>query len=97
MLYEYLRLLPAIISTSTIFSPNDVVEFSDSKAGYSYFQVNEPHLYISRIQPQMLIGSNFGLLATVNKKIVVKPPDWLYVTQVQPVAADVIRRSYTPN
>ena len=28
-----------------------------------------------RIQPQMLIGSNFGLVATVNKKIVVKAPD----------------------
>ncbi|MDZ7960579.1 MAG: Uma2 family endonuclease [Aulosira sp. DedQUE10] len=50
-----------------------------------------------RIQSQMLIGSNFGLVATVNKKIVVKAPDWLYVPQVQPVAADVIRRSYTPN
>ncbi|MBH8573185.1 Uma2 family endonuclease [Nostocaceae cyanobacterium CENA369] len=50
-----------------------------------------------RIQPQMLIGSNFGLVATVNKKIVVKAPDWFYVPQVQPVAADVIRRSYTPN
>src|SRR5689334_14011728 len=50
-----------------------------------------------RIQPQMLIGSNFGLVATVNKKIVVKAPDWFYVPQVQPVAADVIRRGYTPN
>ncbi len=45
----------------------------------------------------MLIGSNFGLVATVNKKIVVKAPDWFYVPQVQPVAADVIRRSYTQN
>ncbi|MBD2413638.1 Uma2 family endonuclease [Nostoc calcicola FACHB-3891] len=50
-----------------------------------------------RIQPQMLIGSNFGLVATVNKKIVVKAPDWFYVPQVHPVAADVIRRSYTQN
>jgi Uma2 family endonuclease len=50
-----------------------------------------------RIQPQMLIGSNFGLVATINKKIVIKAPDWFYVPQVQPVAADVIRRSYTPN
>jgi Uma2 family endonuclease len=49
------------------------------------------------IQPQMLIGSNFGLVATVNKKIVVKAPDWCYVPQVQSVAAGVIRRSYTPN
>ncbi|MBD2385446.1 Uma2 family endonuclease [Cylindrospermum sp. FACHB-282] len=50
-----------------------------------------------RIQPQMLIGSNFGLVATVNKKIIVKAPDWFYVPQVQPVAANVVRRSYTPN
>ncbi|AUT02965.1 hypothetical protein CLI64_22575 [Nostoc sp. CENA543] len=50
-----------------------------------------------RIQPEMLIGSNFGLVATVNKKIVVKAPDWFYVPQVQPVATDIIRRSYTQN
>ena len=49
------------------------------------------------IQPQMLIGSNFGLVATVNKKIVVKAPDWFYVPQVQPVEEGVIRRSYTPH
>jgi Uma2 family endonuclease len=50
-----------------------------------------------RIQPEMLIVSNFGLVATVKKKIVVKAPDWLYVPQVQPVPEGVIRRSYTPN
>jgi Uma2 family endonuclease len=44
-----------------------------------------------------LIGSNFGLVVTVNKKIVVKAPDWFYVPQVQPSGANVIRRSYTPN
>lgn len=49
------------------------------------------------IQPEMLIVSNFGLVATVNKKIVVKAPDWLYVPRVNPVAEGVIRRSYTPN
>jgi len=49
-----------------------------------------------RIQPEMLIVSNFGLFATVNKKIVVKAPDWLYVPRVNPVAEGVIRRSYTP-
>ena len=37
-----------------------------------------------RIQPEMLIGSNFALVATVNKKIVVKAPDWFYVPQVHP-------------
>ncbi|MDF5724593.1 MAG: Uma2 family endonuclease [Rhizonema sp. PD37] len=50
-----------------------------------------------RIQPQMLIGSNFGLVANVNKKTVIKAPDWFYVPNVQPVASDVIRRSYTQN
>jgi Uma2 family endonuclease len=50
-----------------------------------------------RIFPEMLIVSNFGLVATVNKKIVVEAPDWLYVPRVNPVAEGVIRRSYTPN
>lgn len=50
-----------------------------------------------RIQPEMLIGSNFGLVATLNKKIVIKAPDWFYVPHVHPVAEGTIRRSYTPN
>lgn len=50
-----------------------------------------------RIQAQMLVGTNFGLVATVKKKIVVKAPDWFYVPQVQPVAPEIIRRSYTPH
>ncbi|BAU14936.1 hypothetical protein LEP3755_54920 [Leptolyngbya sp. NIES-3755] len=50
-----------------------------------------------RIRPEMLIGSNFALVATVRNKIVLKAPDWFYVPQVQPVSADVIRRSYTQN
>lgn len=49
------------------------------------------------ISSQMLVGSNFGLVANVNKKIVVKAPDWFYVSHVHPVAEGVIRRSYTPN
>ncbi|PPS41454.1 Uma2 family endonuclease [Chroococcidiopsis sp. TS-821] len=49
------------------------------------------------IQPDMLIGSNFGLVATVNKKIVVKAPDWFYVPHVQPVPPEIIRHSYTPH
>jgi Uma2 family endonuclease len=49
------------------------------------------------IQPEMLIASNLGLVATVNKNTVVKAPDWFYVSQVHPLAEGVIRRSYTPN
>ena len=51
----------------------------------------------NRIQPEMLVASNFGIVANINKKTVVKAPDWLYVPRVSPVGAGVIRRSYTPN
>lgn len=49
------------------------------------------------VKPHMLIGSNFALVATVNKITIVKAPDWVYVPQVNPVADAVIRRSYTPH
>ncbi|MDP8966857.1 MAG: hypothetical protein M3O33_23290, partial [Cyanobacteriota bacterium] len=45
----------------------------------------------------MLIGSNFGICATVKGKIVFKAPDWVYVPSVLPVPVGVIRRSYTPH
>ncbi len=48
------------------------------------------------IKSEMLIASNLGLVAHVNKKILVKAPDWLYVPKVYPVIEGVIRRSYTP-
>jgi Uma2 family endonuclease len=48
------------------------------------------------ITPHMLIASNFGLVATVNQKTVVKAPDWLYIPQVTPVREGLVRRSYTP-
>lgn len=48
------------------------------------------------IRPQSLIASNFGIVATIDQKTVVKAPDWLYVPQVYPLPDGVIRRSYTP-
>jgi hypothetical protein len=39
------------------------------------------------IQPQMLIASNFALVATVDRNTVVKAPDWLFAPQVNPVPA----------
>jgi Uma2 family endonuclease len=48
------------------------------------------------ITPDMLIASNFGLVATVNQKTVVKVPDWLFVPKAYPVKG-VVRRSYTPH
>ncbi len=50
-----------------------------------------------RLQEEMLVASNFGLCATLDDKIVVKTPDWVYVRSVQPVSAQETRRSYTPN
>jgi Putative restriction endonuclease len=47
------------------------------------------------IQPQMLIVSNFGLCATIDRQIVVKAPDWLYVPSANPIEST--RRSYTPH
>lgn len=49
------------------------------------------------IKRNMLIASNFGLVATVSGKTVVKAPDWLYVPQAHPVSDGVVRRSYTPH
>lgn len=51
----------------------------------------------SLIQSEMLIGSNFGLVATINNKTVVKAPDWFYVPKVYPVIKGTVRRSYTQN
>ncbi|MDG2992439.1 Uma2 family endonuclease [Candidatus Synechococcus calcipolaris G9] len=48
------------------------------------------------IQPEMLIASNFALVARVDNRVVVKAPDWLYVPQVQTVIPGTLRRSYTP-
>jgi Uma2 family endonuclease len=48
------------------------------------------------IRPEMLVVSNFALVATVKQQTIVKAPDWLYVPQVFPAPPGVIRRSYTP-
>ncbi|MBE9157590.1 Uma2 family endonuclease [Nodosilinea sp. LEGE 06152] len=50
-----------------------------------------------RIQPEMLIGSNFGLVVRIDGEVVVKAPDWFYVPRVNPFPSDVVRRSYTPH
>ena len=44
-----------------------------------------------------LIASNFGICATVDGKIVVKAPDWVYIASVAPIPEGQIRRSYTPH
>jgi len=43
------------------------------------------------VTPDMLIGSNLGICATVNNKIVVKAPDWFYIPSVFPVEPGVTK------
>jgi Uma2 family endonuclease len=42
-----------------------------------------------------LVATNFGLVATLHQKIVIKAPDWVYIPAVVPV--NEVRRSYTPH
>ncbi len=49
------------------------------------------------IQPEMLFGSNFGLVASIDNRTIVKAPDWFYAPNVYPVRKEITRRSYTPN
>ncbi|MGB7443361.1 MAG: Uma2 family endonuclease [Coleofasciculaceae cyanobacterium] len=50
---------------------------------------------VGLLREDMLIGTNYGICATLDGKIVVKAPDWMYVPRIQ-VAPEEIRRSYTP-
>ncbi|HEY9704923.1 MAG TPA: Uma2 family endonuclease [Allocoleopsis sp.] len=47
------------------------------------------------LTPAMLVATNFGICATVNKKTVVKAPDWVFIPRVKTTGHD--RRSYTPH
>jgi hypothetical protein len=52
---------------------------------------------IGFLKTNKLVASNLGICATVNKKIVVKAPDWLYAANVLPLEPQrTSRRSYTP-
>ena len=48
-----------------------------------------------RLQEDMLIGTNYGVCATLDGKLVVKAPDWMYVPHIA-VSRVEVRRSYTP-
>lgn len=51
-----------------------------------------------RLQESMLVATNFGICATVNGKLAIKAPDWVYVRSVLPTTPpNQNRRSYTPN
>jgi Putative restriction endonuclease len=44
----------------------------------------------------VIIATNFGICATVDRKTVVKAPDWVYIPTAKPFPDGEIRRSYTP-
>ncbi len=51
-----------------------------------------------RLQETMLVGTNFGICANVDEKVVVKAPDWFYIRSVLPTnPPNQNRRSYTPH
>jgi hypothetical protein len=50
-----------------------------------------------RIQPEMLIGSNIGLVANVDNQFVFKSPSWLYVPRVNSLPSGMMRCRYLPN
>lgn len=68
--------------------------------------IQQPHLAAAlndalgtadRIQTDMIMATDFGVVATVNQETVIKAPDWVYVPHVFPVPSAGSRRSYTPN
>jgi Uma2 family endonuclease len=47
------------------------------------------------LREDALVSTNYGVCATLDSKIVVKAPDWMYVPRIV-VSQDEVRRSYTP-
>lgn len=48
-----------------------------------------------KLPTNALATTNYGICATVNKKMLVKAPDWAYVPNIT-VPRDEVKRSYTP-
>ncbi len=50
-----------------------------------------------RLLPVMMVGTNFGICATINGKLAIKAPDWFFIRSVLPTnPPNQTRRSYTP-
>ena len=48
-----------------------------------------------QLREDILVGTNYGVCATLDSKIVVKAPDWMYVPRIW-VSREEVCRSYTP-
>ncbi|MEA5467668.1 Uma2 family endonuclease [Spirulina sp. 06S082] len=49
-----------------------------------------------KLPDRALVATNYGICATMNGKIAIKAPDWVYVPQISVSRAQVLR-SYTPH
>ncbi len=73
--------------------PNDPVDNIDQPALAAALTDS---LEQARLLPEnVLVSTNYGVCATLDGKIVVKAPDWMYVPQIV-VPQNEIQRSYTP-
>lgn len=52
-------------------------------------------LHNDKLPANALTTTNYGICATVNRKIVVKAPDWAYIPNIR-VEREEVKRSYTP-
>ena len=73
--------------------PDDPVDNIDQPALAA--ALNDTLEQAGRLQEDVLVSTNYGVCATLDGKIVVKAPDWMYVPQIG-VVRDEVRRSYTP-
>jgi Uma2 family endonuclease len=49
----------------------------------------------AKLPAESLTATNYGICATLNGKIVIKAPDWVYVPSIR-VSREEVKRSYTP-
>ncbi len=49
------------------------------------------------ISANSIFATDFGICATVNDKVIIKAPDWVWVPNVNPLPEKRIRRSFTPH
>ncbi len=73
--------------------PNDPVDNIDQPLLAA--ALSESLEQAGQLREDVLIATNYGVCASLNGKIVVKAPDWMYVPRIR-VSREEVRRSYTP-
>lgn len=75
--------------------PDDPVENTDQPLLAA--ALRQPLTAFPDLMQDALVVSNFALCAAIQRRIICKAPDWMYVQPVQPWQSPQPRRSYTPN